>query len=87
MPPFIDEKYPEGGYLFCSVPAVAHYARDTVQFLEEAGVATLKRDDNPTNVPQLCPIEDFCGVMKQEVYRGGWMASSEAKLKEELLWP
>ena len=45
-------------------------------------MATLKRDDNPPNVPQLCPIEDFGGVMKQEVYRGGWVASSEAKLKK-----
>ena len=63
----------EGDYLFCSVPAVTHYTRDTVQFLEEAGVDTLKRDDNPPNVPQLRPIEDFWGVMKQEVYRGGWV--------------
>ena len=73
LPPFIDEKYPEGGYLFWPDPSVAHYACDTAQFLEEAGVATLKRDDNPPNVPQLCPIEDFWGVMKQEVYRGGWV--------------
>ena len=48
--------------LFCSVPAVTHYTRDTVQFLEEARVDTLKRDDNPPNVPQLRPIEDFWGV-------------------------
>ena len=80
-------KHPEGGYLFWRHLAVAHYARDTAQFLEGAGMATLKRDDNPPNVPQLCPIEDFGGVMKQEVYRGGWVASSEAKLKEELSWP
>ena len=73
LTPFIDEKDPEGGYLFCSVPAVTHYARDTVQFLEEAGVTTLKRDDNPPNMPQLRPTEDFWGVMKQEVYRGGWV--------------
>ena len=38
-------------------------------------MATLKRDDNPPNVPQLRPIEDFWGVMKQEGYRGGWVAS------------
>ena len=50
-------------------------------------MATLERDDNPPNVPQLCTREDFGGVMKQEVYRGGWVASSEAKLKEELSWP
>ena len=73
LPPFIDEKDPEGEYLFCSVPAVTHYARDTAQFLKEAGMATLKRDGNPPNVSQLRPTEDFWGVMKQEVYRGGWV--------------
>ena len=36
-------------------------------------MTTLKRDDNPPNVPQLRPKEDFWGVMKQEVYRGGWV--------------
>ena len=61
LPTFIDEKYPEGGYLFCAAPAVTHYARDTVQFLKEAGVATLKRDDNPSNVPQFLPNRGLLG--------------------------
>ena len=44
---FMGEKYPNSGYLIWTAPTVAHYARDTVHFLEEAGLAILKADDTP----------------------------------------
>ena len=37
---FIDEEYPYNGYLSWTDPTVAHYARDTAHFLEQAGLAT-----------------------------------------------
>ena len=40
--PLIGEKYPNSGYLSWTDPTVAHNARDTAQFLEKAGLATLK---------------------------------------------
>ena len=80
--PFIGGKYPNSGYLIWTEPTVAHYARDTAQFLEEAGLATLKGDDTPPKVSQLRPIRDFWGVLKQDVYRGGSVVSSEAQLKQ-----
>ena len=79
--PLIGEKYPNSGYFSCTDPTVAHYARDTAQFLEEAGLATLKGDDTPPKVSQLRLIRAFWGVLKQDVYRGGSVASSEAQLK------
>ena len=79
--PLIGEKYPNSGYLSWTDPTVAHYARDTAQFLEEASLVTLKGDDAPPKVSQLRPIRDFWGVLKQDVYRGGSVASSEAQLK------
>ena len=60
--PLIGEKYHNSGYLSWTDPTVAHYARDTAQFLEEAGMATLKEDYTPPNVSQLRPIRDFWGV-------------------------
>ena len=47
-------------------------------------MVTLKRNDNPPNVPHLRPIEDFWGILKQEVYQGGWVAKSEAHLKRRI---
>ena len=81
---FIGEKYLYSGYLSWTDPTVAHYARDTDHFLEEAGLAALKRDETPPKVSLLRPIRDFWGVLKQDVWRGGWVASSEAKLKRIL---
>ena len=48
--------------------ATAHYARATATSLTEAEVPTVTREMNPPNVPQLRPIEDFWGFLKQEVY-------------------
>ena len=44
----------------------------------------VRREENPPNVPQLRPIEDFWGLVKQEVYRGGWEATSEDQLKRRI---
>ncbi|KAF0301696.1 hypothetical protein FJT64_026068 [Amphibalanus amphitrite] len=55
------------------------------KFLEDAGVPVVGREDNPPNVPQLRPIEDFWGLLKQEVYKGGWEATSEDQLKRRIL--
>ena len=40
------------------------------------------RDENLPCVPQLRPIEDFWGIVKQEVYKGGWR--SEVQLKNRI---
>ena len=82
--PFLKEKYPDGGYLFWPDLAAAHYARETIYFLENAGVPMVRREDNPPCVPQLRPVEDFWGILKQAVYKGGWVASSEAALKRRI---
>ena len=39
------------------------------------------REENPPCVPQLRPIEDLWGIVKQEVYMGGWTARSEKQLR------
>ena len=58
-------------FLSWTDPSVAYYARDTAHFLEEAGLATLKRDDTPPKVSQFRPVRDFWGVLKQDIYRKG----------------
>ena len=56
--PFMGEKYPNSGYLIWTEPTVAHYARDTIHFLE-VGLATLKGNDTPPKLSQLRPIRGF----------------------------
>ena len=57
--PFLNAKYPREGFIFWPDLAAAHYARETLQFLQDAGVPVVGRDDNPPNVPQLRPSRIF----------------------------
>ena len=85
LKPFIEANYTRGGYVFWPDLASAHYARATCQFLEEAGIPYLSHEENPPNVPQLRPIEDIWGILKQEVYRGDWTATSDQQLRARIL--
>ena len=42
------------------------------------------REMNPPNAPQLRPIEDFWGMLKQRVYHGAWTASSDQALRTRI---
>jgi hypothetical protein len=39
---------------------------------------------NPTNVPQIRPIEDFFGMLSSIVYAGGWEAKSHENLERRI---
>ena len=78
--PFLREKYPENDFIFWPDLATAHYARATTQLLDDLDIPFVYKEDNPPNVPQLRPIEDMWGIIKQEVYRGGWSATTEDQL-------
>ena len=68
--PCIETLHPDGDNLFWPDLATAHYARDTLELLDDRGVLYATRERNPPKVPQLCPMEDFLGIIKQEVYKG-----------------
>jgi len=42
------------------------------------------KDCNPTNVPQLRPIEDFWGILKGLVYENDWSTDSIDNLKRRI---
>ena len=60
---FIQQHYPQGGYIFWPDLAAAHYARQTTALLEEADVPYVGGEENPPCVPQLRPIEDLWGIV------------------------
>ena len=82
--PFLAQHYPHGGYVFWPDLAASHYARETLELLDRSHVRYVPREKNPPNVPQLRPIEDFWGLMKQRVYKGGWSAKSDEGLKRRI---
>jgi len=74
--PFIEEQYPDGGYVFWPDKASSHYAKSVTNFLQEKGVNFVLKEDNPTNLPQARPVEDFFGHLDQLVYAKGWEAKT-----------
>ena len=81
--PFIEEVHKNDETLFWPDLTSAHYAHDTVQLFEELEIPFVQKKDNPPNLPQVHPIENFWAQLKELVYRGGWQADSEDQLKRQ----
>ena len=43
-----------------------------------------KKSQNPANVPEARPIEDFWSILKGEVYKGGWETDDFDVLKKKI---
>ena len=43
-----------------------------------------KREDNPANVRECLPIEDFWSVLKGKVYENNWQAENLEKLHNRI---
>jgi transposase len=84
LKPFIDSYHDDGEYLFWPDLASCHYAKTTMEVFEELDINVVPRDKNPPNTPQLRPIEDFWGILKQLVYDKGWQAENLEQLKRRI---
>lgn len=60
--------------------ARCHYSKKTLDWLNGQNIQFVPKEDNPPNVPQARPIENFWGVLTRLVYDGGWEAKSEQQL-------
>lgn len=82
--PFIEERHSDGNYLFWPDLASCHYAHDVIDAFQETGVNFVSKELNPPNVPQLRPIEDFWGMLKQKVYHHNWTADNLEQLENRI---
>jgi hypothetical protein len=83
--PFIHLYHQDNNYLFWPDLASCHYAGSTMQLLQQLRIVVVDKAMNPPNCPQLRPIEDFWGILKQLVYAKGWHAKSHQQLKRRIL--
>ena len=77
--PFIDKYHDDLNYIFWPDLASVHRAKEAISWMNEM-INFVPVDMNPPNVPKARPIEDFWGVLAQNVYEGGWEAKSEQQL-------
>jgi organic hydroperoxide reductase OsmC/OhrA len=54
--------------IFLADLASCHYAKKTLEWLEQKNIKIVSKADNPTNVPQARPIENFWALLARTVY-------------------
>ena len=84
--PFLQKYHADNHYLFWPDLASYHYASVTQKLFQESGIKLGLKEKNPPNCPQLRPVEDFWGILKQAVYSGGWEAENHDQLKRRILY-
>ena len=82
--PFIEKHHSDGKYLFWPDLASAHYAKTVISYFNEKRVNYVTKCDNPPNVPELRPIEDFWGILKGLVYANNWQATDPNELRNRI---
>lgn len=78
--PYICEHYAQGEYIFWPDQASSHYAKTVLAHLRAENIEFVEKEDNPANVPEIRPIEDFWGILKSAVYKKGWKAENTDQL-------
>ena len=81
---FIEDYHADGNYLFWPDLASAHYAKWTLDTFTRLHINYVSKDCNPPVVPELRPIEDFWGMLKQLVYAHNWEAADHDHLKHRI---
>jgi transposase len=84
--PFIKKNYSTGGYVFWPDLASAHYATKVTDYLKSQNIPYIPKFMNPANLPEARPIEDFWANLKNEVYKGDWVAKNLTELKKRIIY-
>ena len=54
--------------------------KENFDFLRANGIAFVDKFENPSNAPQIRPIENYWGILKMKVYEGNWTAKTRDTL-------
>ena len=74
--PFIKKHHSDGEYIFWPDLASSHYAKSVQNYMNEKKINFVKREEDPTNVHECRPFEDFWSVLKGKVYDNNWQAKN-----------
>ena len=81
---FIRQYYEDNNYIFWPDQARAHYAKSVFNYLNENNVNFVRKNDNPVNVPECRPIENFWAILKQQVHKNNWQAKNVKQLYQRI---
>ena len=66
--------------------ASSHYAETVCDFMIESKINFVEKYENPANLPECRPIEQFWAILKQKVYNGNWKAKNVDQLKNRIIY-
>jgi predicted transcriptional regulator len=84
--PFIRTVHQNDQVVFWPDLASAHYANKVQEYLKSQNIDYVARADNPANVPEVRPIEEFWAKIKQKVYDNNWQATTIDGLRRRIKW-
>lgn len=84
LKPLINKHHSDGKYIFWPDLASSHYAKTTIETFNKLNISYVKRCDNPSNCPQLRPIERFWAQLKAKVYMNDWKAKNIDHLRNRI---
>jgi hypothetical protein len=82
--PFIEQNHQDGNYLFWPDLASSHYANSVISYLNQKSIKFVDKKDNPANLPECRPIENFWSILKGNVYKNNWQAENIDQLKRRI---
>lgn len=81
---FLNTNHANDQIMFWPDLASCHYARITRDWYEANNINFVPKVDNPPNLPQARPIEDFWALLSRKVYNNGWEAQNQEQLRRRI---
>ncbi|KAL4463556.1 hypothetical protein ABPG72_018811 [Tetrahymena utriculariae] len=81
---FIQENHSRDRIIFWPDLSTSHYAKIVTQQLNNSRINFVAKEENPPNVPEARPIENFWLHLKALVYKNGWEARNLDQLKRRI---
>jgi hypothetical protein len=80
---FLNTHHADDEIMFRPDLATCHYSRITRDWYE-ANINFVSKVDNPPNLPQARPIEEFWAILSRKIYNNGWEAQNEEQLRRRI---
>jgi hypothetical protein len=77
--PFIHKYHSDFNFQFVHDLAGAHFSIERIALMK-VNLPFIDNATNPQNVLQARPIENLWGILAQEIYEGGWKATTQQEM-------
>ncbi|XP_050500950.1 uncharacterized protein LOC126880917 [Diabrotica virgifera virgifera] len=81
---FVNTHHANDQIVFWPDLASCHYARITRDWYETNNITFVPKADNPPNLPQARPIEEFWAILSRKLYNNGWEAQNQEQLRRRI---